>query len=142
MWQGGTVEAKDRQRLAVAHRILNAVRSKTFRSETLATDAGEHVIVPALPDDIMASLFNQLRQAGGALHVAVLQDDNLLVFAMVEHKRARHAGLQADPDDDFPMSPDMSVGMVLDYLILRDRPLIFHEASPQVSVELVENPAA
>jgi hypothetical protein len=90
----------------------------------------------------MASFFNQLHQAGGALHVAVLQDDNLLVFAMVEHKRARHAGPQADPDDNFPMSPDMSVGMVLDYLILRDRPLIFHEASPQVSVELVENPAA
>ena len=136
------MNAKDRARLAVAHRILDAARSQAFRSETLATNAGEHVIVPALPDDTMASLFDQLRRADGPLHVAVPHGNDLLVFVMVEHNRARHAGAEAGPEDDFPMSPGMSVGIVLDYLILRDKPLIFHEASPQVSLELVENPGA
>ena len=134
------MDPKDRQRLAVAHRILDAVRSKSFRAETLATRAGEHVIVPALRDDTMDSLFEQLREADGPLHVAVAHGDGLIVFVMVPRKTARHAGQQIDPDDDFPMSQGMSVGIVLDYLILREKPIIFHEACPQVSLELVENP--
>jgi hypothetical protein len=59
------VDPRDRQRLAIAHRILDAVRNKNFRSETLATGAGNHVIVPAVPDDTMASLFDQVRLTGG-----------------------------------------------------------------------------
>jgi hypothetical protein len=117
------------------------VRSKSFRSDTLATRAGEHIFVPALPQDTMGSLFDQLREADGTLHVAVVHGKDLLIFAMVEHKRARHAGPQADPADYFPMGPDMRVGIVLDYLILRNRPIIVQEASPQVSLELVENPS-
>jgi hypothetical protein len=134
------VDTDSRQRLAVAHRILNAVRSKHFRSETLAAKGGEHVIMPALPTDTMADLFEQLRQTGGPLHVAVSHGDDLLVFAMVPHQAAKHAGSSADPDDNFPMSPDMTVGIVLDYLILRGKPITFYEATPQVSLELVENP--
>lgn len=141
MRQGGVVDPRDRQRLAVAHRILDAIRSKSFRSETLATRAGEHVIVPALPDDAMATLFDQLRDTGGPLHVAVLSDGNLIVFAMTRLRTARHAGPQGDAvDNDFPVSPHMSVGIVLDYLLLRGKPMIFHEETPQVSIELVENP--
>lgn len=135
------MDPKDRQRLAVAHRILEAVRNKGFRSETLATNTGEHVIVPALPDDTMASLFEQLRAADGPLHVAVPDGKNLSVFVMVPLKGARHAGPSLDPDEDFPMSPGMSVGLVLDYLRLREKPIIFHEACPEVSLELVEKPA-
>lgn len=135
------MDHKERERLTVAHRVLEATRSKSFRSETLATHAGEHMIVPALPDDTMASLFEHLRAADGPLNVAVADGDSLIVFAMIPITPARHAGAQTDPDDDnFPMSPSMSVGIVLDYLRLRDKPMIFHEASPQVSVELVEDP--
>jgi hypothetical protein len=134
------VNHKDRQRLAVAHRILDTVRSRSFRSESLSTQAGEHVIVPALADDTMASLFEQLSTAGGPINVAVADGNDLIVFAMSPIKPPRHAGAQADPDEDFPMSPGMSVGIVLDYLRLRDKPIIFHEASPQVSLELVEDP--
>ncbi len=134
------MDPRDRQRLAITHRILDAVRSKSFRSETLATAIGDHVIVPALPDDTMASLFDQVRLTGGPVHVATLHDNALAVFAMVPCKPARHACPQADSDDEFPVNPDMSVGIVVDYLILRDRPLLFRKASPQVSLELVENP--
>jgi hypothetical protein len=136
------VDAKERQRLALALYILDAVRCKSFRSETLATASNEHVIVPALPDDTMASLFDQVRLSGGPVHVATLHDNALAVFAMVPHKPARHAIPQTEPDDEFPVSPDMSVGILVDYLILRDRPVVFRAASPQVSLELVENPAA
>lgn len=135
------MDPKDRQRLAVAHRILEAVRSKSFRSETLATNTGEHVIVPALPEDTMASLFEQLRATDGPLHVAVPDGKNLSVFVMVPLKGARHAGPSIDPDENFPMSPGMSVGLVLDYLRIREKPIIFHEACPEVILELVEKPA-
>ena len=134
------MDPRDRQRLSVAHRILDAVRTKSFRSETLATRAGEHIIVPALPDDVMGPLFDQLRESWEPLHVATLHGEHLAVFAMVPHKPARHAGRHDDPDDEFPVNRDMSVGIVLDYLILRDKPIVIHEASPNISLELVENP--
>ena len=133
------MDPRDRQRLAIAHRILDAVRNKNFRSETLATGAGNHVIVPAVPDDTMASLFDQVRLTGGSVHVATLHGNALAVFAMAPCKPARHACPQTDSDDEFPVNPDMSVGIVVDYLILRDRPLLFRKASPQVRLELVEN---
>jgi hypothetical protein len=99
------------------------------------------VIVPALPDDTMASLFNQVRQSGGPVHVATLHGNDLAVFVMAPCKLAKHACPQTEKDE-FPISPDMSVGIVIDYLILRGRPLLFRKASPQVSLELVENPDA
>lgn len=90
----------------------------------------------------MAAVFNQVRQSGGPVHVATLHDDALAVFAMVPCKPARHAYPQIGNDDEFPMNPDMSVGIVVDYLILRNRPLLFRKTCPQVSLELVENPDA
>lgn len=134
------MDPRDRQRLTVAHRILDAVRSAGFRSETLATSAGQHVMVPALHDDTMGPLFDRLRETGGPIHVATLHGSNLAVFAMVPRKPGRHAGRQADPDDEFPVGRDMSVGIVVDYLILRNRPIVLHEASPSVCLELVESP--
>jgi hypothetical protein len=136
------VQPKDRQRLAVAHRVLDAVRTKSFRSETLATSAGDHVIVPALHDDTMGPLFDRLRETGEPIHVATLHGDNLAVLALVPDKPAKHAGKPTDPDEPFPISRDMAVGMVVDYLILRDRPIVLLEASPHISVALVENPEA
>lgn len=135
------MDPRDRKRLVVAHRVLDAIRSQGFRSETLATRAGDHVILPALYDDTMGPLFDRLRAGGEPLHVATLHGDSLAVFVMVPHKRARHAGRDADPDDEFPVGREMAVGMVIDYLILRDKPIVIHEASPRtISLELVENP--
>lgn len=136
------MDPNDRRRLAVAHRILDAVRTKSFRSETLATRAGQHVIVPALPDDTMGPLFDRLRESGEPIHVATLHGTELAVFVMVPHTPARHAGRQAGPEDEFPVNRDMSVGIVVDYLILRERPITLHEVSPNISLELVENPEA
>ncbi len=124
-------------RLAIAHRVLDAVRTAEFRSQTLANRNGEHVILPALPDDRMASLFDQLHQTEGPLHIATLHGEDLIVFAMEPRRPGRHA-YRIDPDDELRISPDMSVGVVVDYLILRDRPAVIHEATPQVFLELVE----
>jgi hypothetical protein len=136
------VDPKARLRLAITYRVLDAIRTKTFRSETLATRAGDHVIVPALPDDTMAPFFDQLRQTGDVVHIATVHDEDLVVFAMVPCKPGRHAGLQVDSVDKFPVSPDMPIGMVIDYLILREKPILIREASPQVCLELVERPAS
>jgi hypothetical protein len=118
------------------------VRTASFRSETLATKGGEHVILPALPDDIMAPLFEQLYRSDGPVHIATLHgEDDLIVFAMVPHRPGRHAyHRETDPDDELRISPDMSVGLVVDYLILADRPVVIREVSPQVCIELVEGP--
>jgi hypothetical protein len=136
------VDPKVRLRLAITHRILDAIRTETFRSETLATSAGEHVIMPALPDDTMAPFFDKLRQTGEPVHIATVHNEDLVVFTMVPCKPGRHAGRQVDPEDKFPVSPDMSIGIVLDYLILREKPILIREASPQVCLELVERPAS
>lgn len=136
------MDPKARLRLAITHRVLDAIRNDTFRSETLATRDGEHVIMPALPDDTMAPFFDQLRQTREPVHIATVHDDDLVVFAMVPCKPARHAGPQVDPEDKFPVSPDMSIGIVIDYLILREKPILVREAFPQICLELVERPTS
>jgi hypothetical protein len=88
----------------------------------------------------MGPLFDRLRDTGGPIRVATLHGSKLAVFSMVRRKPGRHAGRQADPDDEFPVGRDMSVGIVVDYLILRNRSIVLHEASPSICLELVENP--
>jgi hypothetical protein len=138
------VDPKARRRLAIAHRVLDAVRTAEFRSDTLANRNGEHVIMPALPDDTMEPLFEQLHQTEGPLHIATLHGEDLTVFAMMPiapPTRPRRPGRHAHHlDDDLRISSDMSVGVVVDYLFLRDSPVVFREASPQVCLELVERP--
>jgi hypothetical protein len=136
------MDAKQRQRLAVAHRVLQATRSKQFRSETLATSTGDHVFIPALPDDTMGMLFDQLRAANGPIHVAVIDNDQLMILAMVPVKPGKHAEPDVDPDDNFPVGPEVPVGILLDYLRLRDRPILCRELTPKVSLELVDGPRA
>ena len=88
----------------------------------------------------MASLFERLRATGGPIQVAVLDGQMLVIFVMarMQPTKGRHALPSVEDDDRFPMDPDMSVGIVLDYLRLRDRPILCHEASPTVRLELVE----
>lgn len=130
-------ELREARRMAVAHQVLDAIRSKELRRATEANRSGEHVIVPALLDDTMADLFEQLESADGPLHVAVRHGDELVLFAMAPHT-PRHAGANADTEDPCPIHPDTPVSMVLDYLRLAGAPILCREASPEVSLELVD----
>ena len=88
----------------------------------------------------MAPFFDHSGRTGEPVHIAAVHGEDLVVFAMVPCKLGRHASLQVDPEDRFPVSPDMSIGIVVDYLILREKPILIREASPQVCLELVERP--
>jgi hypothetical protein len=136
------MDAKDRQRLAVAHRILDATRHQSFRDETLATGTGDHVFVPALPSDTMAGLFDQLREIDGPLHVAVPEGDQITIFLMASNKPAKHASLPSGASDCCPISPESQVSMVLYYMRHRGGRILFREATPQISLELVEGPSS
>ena len=136
------MDDRDRQRLAVAHHILNAVRRKRFRDETLSTDANDHTFAPALPDDVMAGLFDQLHETAGPLHVAVPEGDHITVFVMAPSKPAKHASLPPGNSDYCPISPDSQVSMVLEYMRVQGGRILFREATPQISLELVEGPAS
>ena len=135
------MESRDARRMAVAHQILDAIRDKEIRDDTVANRSGEHVIVPALLDDTMADLFEQLRTADGPMHVAV-RDGNALVFFVMTSHTPRHAGVSADREDPCPIRPDTPVSMVLDYLRLAGAPVLCREASPEVSLELVDGNVA
>jgi hypothetical protein len=135
------MDSKARQRLAVSHHVLEAIRNKQFRDQTLATRSKDHVFVPALPEDPMGILFDQVREAGGPIHVAVEDNDDLLIFVMAPIVPSRHSMPSTDAYERFPIDPGVSVGIVLDYLRMRDRPILCREANPQVSLELVEGPS-
>jgi hypothetical protein len=113
------------------------MRNRELRRATEANRSGDHVIVPALLDDTMADLFEQLESADGPLHVAVRDGEELVLFAMAPHT-PRHASASADTEDLCPIHPDTPVSMVLDYLRLADAPILCREASPEVSLELVD----
>jgi hypothetical protein len=130
------VDARDRQRLAVAHRILGAVRQKNFRDDTLSTKDGDHVFVPALPDDTMARLFDQLRNTDGPLHVFVPEGDELTIFVMAPHTPPKHASRRSD--SYCPVSPESHVSMVLQYMRLKGGRILCREETPEISMQLVE----
>lgn len=132
------MDAKTRQRLAISHRVLDAIRSKEFRSDTLANHVGEHVIMSALPDDTLGSFFEEVRRTDGPVHIATLHGEDLLVVALGPFKSARHA--RPAPVETFPMGPDVAIGILIDYLILREKPILIREVTPQMRAELVERP--
>jgi hypothetical protein len=123
------VDARARQRLEVARMALRLLRHRDFRNEVADTNAhGEHVIVPALPDDTMGELFGQLHAAKGTIYVAVPDGDELAIITMTPTRPARHAAAS----DDCPIYRHMEVKMVLDYLRMCRTPVRCYEALPDV----------
>lgn len=123
-------------RLAVAHEVLQALRRGDFRNELGETiKSGEHVIVPALPDDPMGGFFEKLRAAGGTIYIAVREEDGLAVLSMTPARPPRHA---VPSPDDCPIHRDSELQMVIGYLRATRRPLTCYEASPGVMMELVD----
>ena len=94
--------------------------------------------MPALPDDTMAPFFDQLHRTGEPVHIATLHGNELVVVALVPYRPARHAGPPVDDEGEFPLRADVSVSLVVDYLILREGPILIREISPQVCIELLE----
>lgn len=131
---------RQRQRLAVADQVLQAMRGKEFRHDTPAdTRSGERVILPALPDDKIGMLFEQLRAIDGLVHVAVPEGSGLAVFSISPLRQAKHAARSTVPKiDRCPISPESEVIMVLRYLQVHDAPIICYEASPSVTIEWVD----
>ena len=123
-------------RLAVAHEVLQALRRGDFRSELAETiRSGEHMIVPALPDDPMGGFFDKLRAADGIIYIAVREEDGLTVLSMSPARPPRHA---APSPDDCPIHRDSELQMIIGYLRATRRPLTCYEASPGVMVELLD----
>ncbi|MBV9795623.1 MAG: hypothetical protein JO016_16980 [Actinobacteria bacterium] len=136
------MDDRDRQRLAVAHRILDATRHQSFREETVPGAEGRHVFVPALPDDTMAELFDRLRSAHGPIHVAVPEKDGITIFVMALRKQLPRHASRSIPSDPCPVSRESEVSMVLEYMRLRGGRIFFREAIPEIALEIVEGPTA
>lgn len=124
-------------RLAVAHEVLQALRRGDFRSELGETiRSGEHVIVPALPDDPMGGFFDKLRAADGTIYIAMREENGLTVLSMSPARPPRHA---VPPPDECPIHRDTQLQMIIGYLRATRGPLTCYEASPGVMVELVDD---
>jgi hypothetical protein len=131
------VDDRSRRRLAVAHEVLQALRHGHFRNELGETiRSGEHVIVPALPDDPMGGFFDKLRAADGTIYIAMREEDGLAVLSMSPARPPRHAVPSAD---ECPIHPDTQLQMIFGYLRATRGPLTCYEASPGVMVELVDD---
>jgi len=131
------VDDRSRMRLAVAHEVLRTLRHGDFRNglgETIRS--GEHVIVPALPDDPMGGFFDKLRAADGTIYIAMREEDGLAVLSMSPARPPRHA---VPPPDECPIHPDSQLQMIIGYLRATRGPLTCYEASPGVMVELVDD---
>jgi hypothetical protein len=116
--------------------VLQALRNGDFRNELSETiRSGEHVIVPALPDDPVAGFFDKLRQADGTIYIAVRQETGLAVLSMSPARPPRHA---ASAPDSFPIHPDTHLDMIIQYLQVTPGPITCYEATPGVMVELVD----
>jgi hypothetical protein len=130
------VDDRSRMRLAVAHEVLQALRHGDFRNDLGETiRSGEHMIVPALPDDPMGSFFDKLRSADGTIYIAVREDDGLAVVSMSPAWPPRHA---VPAPDECPIHRDTQLQMIIGYLRATRGPLTCYEASPGVMVELVD----
>lgn len=130
------MDARSRERLAVAHTILRALRHRDFRNELDGTRAsGEHVVAPALPDDTMGVFFDQLRQSAGTIYIGVPENAGIAVLSLAQTQRPKHA---APSRDDCPIHRDTQLKMVIDYLRMSKGPLRCHEATPSITLELVD----
>lgn len=114
------------------------MRSKDFRSDASETSgSGEHVIVPALPDDTMGQFFDQLRDAAGTIYVATLEGDEVALVSLSPSPAPKHA---APSDDDIcPVHRQSELMMVISYLRERRTPLRCYEVPPGVMLELVDD---
>ena len=129
------MDTRARSRLVVAHAVLKALHRKDFRNDVGDTNAaGEHVIVPALPDDKMSAFFEQLRRANGTIYIATMEGEHVAVLSMAPVRPPKHA---APSEEDCPILPDTELIMVIQYLRARRAPLTCYEAHP-VMLELVD----
>ncbi len=127
------MDARARERLAVARMALRLLRHRDFRNELPDTNAqGEHVIVPALPDDTMGELFAQLHAAKGTVYVAVPDGDDVVIITLTPVR-------QAARPDSCPIYRHMEVKMVIDYLRMCRTPVTCYEALPNVTMQLLDD---
>lgn len=135
------MDPRQRMRLLVAHRVMTATRSKTFRDSAFVTAGEGSVFITALCDDTMGIFFDQLRDTGAPINVAVVSGEQLVICAMAPlPQQSEHALREIGADGIFPVDRDMTVGMLIDYLQLLGRPIVVRGGSPKISLELVDGP--
>lgn len=133
------MDTRSRSRLVVAHTVLRLLRRWDFRSDVSETNArGEHVIIPALPDDTMGQFFDQLRVAEGTIYIATLEGDDVSVISMAPSPAPKHA---AASSDDCRIYRHTEVQMVVEYLRACRAPVRCYEALPSVLLELLDEGA-
>jgi hypothetical protein len=135
---GGSVDARSRERLAVGRAILDALRHPDFRDEFVPNDpsTGERVIIPALKDDTMGEIFDQLRETPGPAYVVLDGRDGLLIISLLPDSKGRHAA--PEPPEPCPIHRHSQIAMLVEYL-RHYRQLTIRELAPDVRVELVDD---
>ena len=138
MCEDGQMDARSRARLVIAHEVMKAIRSQDFRDAAGETSlTGEHVIIPALPDDTMGQFFDQLRVAQGPIYIGTLDGDDIALLSMVPSAPPRHAA--PSHDDLCPIHRHTELMMVIIYLRATRAPLRCYEVRPSVMLELVDD---
>jgi hypothetical protein len=134
----GDVEPRVQARVVVAHKVMQALRRRDFR--TVVSDKaahGSHVIVPALPDDPMSEFFEQARAAQGTIYIAMMEGKDLSVMSLTKRPAPRHAA--PSDDDRCLIYPHTHVAMVFSYLRASRVPLDVVEAPGNLLVDLVDD---
>jgi hypothetical protein len=130
------VDARSGERLKVAQVVLKALRGQDFRSVASETAAqGQHVIIPALPDDPMGQFFEDFRQAEGTVYIATVNDGEVRVLSVSPAHEPRHA---VPVRDRCPIYATTELGMVISLLELHRTPITFYEAPRNMTLNLVE----
>lgn len=130
------MDARSKERLKVAQTVLKSLRNQDFRSDMSCISAqGNHVVIPALPDDPMDQFFEDFRRAEGTVYIATIEGGELIVLSVSPAHAPRHAAPASDP---CPIYPDTELGMVISYLKLRRAPLPFYQACKSVMLDLVD----
>lgn len=132
------MEPRAQARAVVAHKVMQALRRRDFRSVVSSKAAhGSHVIIPALPDDPMSEFFQQEREAQGTIYIAMMEGEDLSVMSLTTRPTPRHAA--PEEDDECLIYPHTHVAMVFSYLRASRVPLDIIEAPCNVLVDLVDD---
>ncbi len=97
--------------------IARLARSRDFRSAFAEVDCEprHQIIIPALPDDTVGYVLDQLREAGGKAVLVLRTEEKLQIAALLPASPARIAVAEED-DTVTTVHEDCHVEMFFDYL--------------------------
>jgi ribosomal protein S12 methylthiotransferase accessory factor YcaO len=131
------VDARQRERLALARNIVRALRRPEFRARLeVINPSGERPVVAALDDDTCSWVFERVREAGGDATVVISREvtEGVQVpcFLIVTHEPVAHEDVE-----DFPLHPDAEIGLLLAYMAEHQQPVSCRVVAPDMTARLV-----